>query len=76
MDDELRRHLGSLLLLAGVLLVAAGLLLRWGGFGWFGHLPGDIRYEGRDVRFWFPITSMLLVSAVLTLIVNLLRRWW
>ena len=37
-------------------------------FAWFGHLPGDIRTQA----VFFPVTSMLLVSAVLTLLVNLL----
>ena len=42
-------------------------------FGWFGHLPGDIRYESSRTRVYFPITSMLLVSAVLTLLFQLRR---
>ena len=46
-----------------------------GGFAWFGRLPGDIRIERETVHIYIPIVSMLLVSLVLTLLLNLLRRW-
>jgi hypothetical protein len=65
---------GLLILAAGVVLVAVGLLVWAGGLSWFGHLPGDLRIERGGTRVFVPITSMLLVSIVLTLLVNLLRR--
>jgi len=37
-------------------------------------LPGDIRIEKENVRFYFPITTMILVSAVLSLILYLIRK--
>ena len=58
---------------AGVLALL-GLVVYWGGFSWFGRLPGDIRYESDSTRIYFPITSMILVSLVLTLLANLARR--
>jgi hypothetical protein len=73
-------HLGRLLLAAGVILVVAGLVLLGAGrlFPWLGRLPGDIRYQGTRVRFYFPLTTMLLVSLVgsllLTLLLHLFRR--
>jgi len=39
-------------------------------------LPGDIRYESGNVRVYIPIVSMLLISLALTLIFNLLRRFF
>jgi hypothetical protein len=42
--------------------------------GWLGRLPGDLRIEGKSGVFYFPITSCLLVSALLTLVLWLLRR--
>lgn len=70
----MRASVGLLLIAIGVVLVVAG-LLAWGGMlSWFGRLPGDIRIERPGVRFYAPLTSMLLVSAVLSLIVILLRR--
>ena len=68
--------LGPVLVVVGVLLVIVG-LLAWGGLlGWFGHLPGDIRVEHGSVHVYVPIVSMLLVSVVLTLILQVIRRLW
>jgi hypothetical protein len=64
------------LIIAGLLLVGVGVLLHYlpGAFNWFGRLPGDIRIGGERGRVFIPITSMLVVSLVLTLLVNLFRR--
>jgi len=68
--------LGKILLLVGVVTALAGAILLWapGLLGWFGHLPGDIRIERENGSFYFPITSMLVVSIVLSLLVNLFFR--
>jgi hypothetical protein len=57
-------------------LVVLGLILTYapGLLGWFGHLPGDIRREGEHGSFFFPITSMLVVSIVLSILINLFFR--
>jgi len=76
------RELGKLLLLFGVILVAAGALLvfgaRPGGLPFrLGRLPGDIVIQGRSTTFYFPIVTCLLLSLVLSLVlwmVSLLRR--
>ena len=67
---------GKILLLLGMVTVLAGAILLWapGLLGWFGHLPGDIRIERDNGSFYFPITSMLIVSIVLSLLVNLFFR--
>lgn len=64
--------LGTIFVAAGVSLVVAGAIVRYapGLFSWFGHLPGDIRFETASSRVLIPLTSMLLVSAVTTDIVN------
>jgi hypothetical protein len=68
--------IGKLLVIAGVVLVLLGLVLTWapGLLGWFGHLPGDIRIEREKGSFYFPVTSMIIVSIVLTILFNLLFR--
>jgi Protein of unknown function (DUF2905) len=69
-------ELGKMLLAAGLILCAVGGLL-WLAGHWhlpFGRLPGDIKIERPNFRFYFPIATCLLVSAVVTLIVWLLRR--
>jgi hypothetical protein len=41
-----------------------------------GRLPGDIRIEGENGSFYFPITSSILVSIVLSILINLISRFW
>jgi hypothetical protein len=41
----------------------------------FGRLPGDFHYESGNFKFFFPLTSMLLVSVFLTVIINLIARF-
>jgi len=60
-------------MLIGAGVVVLGALVRFapGLFSWFGNLPGDIRLEGENSRVFIPITSMIVVSVVLTIVVNL-----
>jgi hypothetical protein len=67
---------GNILIVAGIALVVIGFAVRLGMFSWFGHLPGDIHVEGENGRFFFPITSCLVVSVGLTLLINLAARLW
>jgi ribose/xylose/arabinose/galactoside ABC-type transport system permease subunit len=63
-----------LLITLGIVLVAVGLawpLLAKVGFG---RLPGDIRFERDGFTFYFPITSGLIVSALISLVLWLLRK--
>lgn len=64
------------LIIAGLVLLVIGLTLHLapGLFNWFGRLPGDIRVEGERGRFFFPLTSMIIVSIVLSLLFTLFRR--
>jgi hypothetical protein len=70
------RELGIALAIAGAGLLALGLLLWSGAFGWFGRLPGDIRFERDGMRVYVPVVSMIVVSIVLSALVWLLRRMW
>lgn len=62
----------------GVVLVIVGLILWFGGdkLSWFGRLPGDIRVERPGFSFYFPITTMIVVSIVLTLVLSLIGRFF
>ncbi len=75
MRDVSRRLLGPLFVGAGVLIALVGLLVWAGWLQWLGHLPGDIRIERDGVRFYFPIVSMLVVSALLSLLICVVRRF-
>ena len=68
--------IGKLLMGLGFILVLIGLVVSYapGLISWFGKLPGDIRIEDQQRFVFFPITSMLLVSIILTLLVNLFFR--
>jgi hypothetical protein len=57
-----------LLIIGGVLHFAPWLL------SWFGKLPGDIRIESGRTKVFIPITSMILLSLLLTLIINIFKR--
>ena len=72
----MNRSMGLLVIVGGVVVVVVGLLIYSGWLSWFGRLPGDIRYESGGVRVYIPIVSMLLISVALTLIFNLLRRFF
>lgn len=65
---------GPVLVAIGLGLVLVGLLVWSGALAWFGRLPGDIRIERDSVRVYIPVVSMLLVSAVLSLLLYFLRR--
>ncbi|MDA1074903.1 MAG: DUF2905 domain-containing protein [Proteobacteria bacterium] len=66
--------MGNWLIAGGIILLLLGFAAKSGLLGWIGHLPGDIRIEYRNGRFYLPITSMILISVVLSLFVNLFRR--
>ena len=68
------RSLGLLLIGVGVAALVIGALVNAGAMSWFGRLPGDIRIESGNSRFYFPITSMIVISVILTVIVNVVRR--
>ena len=70
--------LGKIIVGIGVALVIVGLGIWFLGdrFGWFGSLPGDIRIEGENFRFYAPITSMIIVSIVLSVILSLIVRFF
>lgn len=68
------KDFGPWLVGIGVLVVILGGLAWAGWLSWFGRLPGDIRFTSGNTKVFIPITSMLLVSAVLTLMLSLIRR--
>jgi hypothetical protein len=68
-------ELGKLLVVVGLLLALAGLMLWSGvGRGWLGRLPGDLHYTRGGVNIYFPLMTSVLLSAVLTLLLWLLRK--
>jgi uncharacterized membrane-anchored protein YitT (DUF2179 family) len=68
---------GKYLMLFGAVVVVIGIIVYFLGdrLHWIGRLPGDIRMEKGNTRFYFPITTMILFSLLLTIILNLVRRF-
>ena len=64
------------LIILGAILLVIGAALQFAPWlvGWFGKLPGDIRIETESMKVFVPITSMLLVTLVLTLLLSFLNR--
>lgn len=63
-----------ILVTLGILFLAAGLLWPWLAKLGLGRLPGDIRIESESGGFYFPITTCIVISVVLSLIVWFIRR--
>ncbi|MGQ9927587.1 MAG: DUF2905 domain-containing protein [Chloroflexaceae bacterium] len=69
--------IGRWLIGIGVTLVGLGLLfLVLGRVPWLGRLPGDIVIERPGLTIYIPLGTMLLLSLVLTLLANLIGRFW
>lgn len=66
--------MNRLLIIFGTILIVAGLIWPWLRRMPLFHLPGDIVIDRPGFKFFFPLTSMLLISAVISLLSWLFRR--
>ena len=68
---------GKYIIVAGMLIVIAGVLIYFfhSYFRWIGKLPGDISIEKENFRFYFPVATMILISIIVTLSVNIIKRF-
>jgi H+/Cl- antiporter ClcA len=64
------------LIIVGIIIVVIGLIMYAFGdkLDWFGNLPGDIKIKKEHFRFYAPITSMILLSALVTLILWIIHK--
>jgi hypothetical protein len=67
---------GKYVIIAGVLIVLLGVLIYFfhDRLTWIGRLPGDIRIEKENFKFYFPVTTMIIFSLVITIIIQLIKR--
>jgi hypothetical protein len=72
------QNLGKSIVVIGSILLVIGLILWFAGnkFSWFGNLPGDIKVKSENFSFYMPITTMILVSIVLSIILWLIRKFF
>lgn len=68
------RDMGLLLMVGGLVILIVGAVLFFGGGFGLGKLPGDIRIQRENFSFYFPITTSIIISVVLTLIFMLVSR--
>lgn len=71
----MEKETGKIIMLIGGVLTLAGLMWYFLGdrLNWIGRLPGDIRVERENVKFYFPLTTMLLASLIINLLIRLFR---
>ena len=68
-------ELGRALIVLGIAIVVLGVLFAFGGrIPWLGHLPGDIYIQRGRFSFYFPITTCIVVSALISLVLYHFRR--
>jgi len=69
---------GKWIIIAGIVIAVIGILIYFfhDKLNWFGKLPGDIRVEKENFRFYFPITTMIIISIVLTILVNIFKKFF
>nr|WP_282550592.1 DUF2905 domain-containing protein [Halonatronomonas betaini] len=67
--------MGRLIIGIGFLLIIIGLVILSDIelFSWFGNLPGDIRIERDNFNFYFPITTMVILSIILNLVLRIIN---
>ncbi len=68
---------GKYIIIIGAIVIVVGVIIYFfhDKLNWIGKLPGDIRIEKENFKFYFPLTTMLLLSLAVTLILNLIRKW-
>jgi uncharacterized protein HemY len=68
---------GKYIILGGVVLIVLGIIIYFfhDKLHWVGRLPGDIRIERANFKFYFPITTMIIFSLLATAIIFVIKRW-
>ncbi len=65
-----------IMLIGGAVVVIGGVIYFFHDkLHWIGHLPGDIRIERENFRFYFPITTMILASVIVTVVLSIVRKF-
>lgn len=69
---------GKWIIAAGILIVIVGIIIYFfhDKLNWLGKLPGDISVEKENFRFYFPITTMIILSVLLTILINILKKFF
>jgi hypothetical protein len=69
------KETANIIIILGIVLILAGILMRFTPiFKYFGKLPGDIRLEKDNFCFYFPITSLILISVIINILFRIFRK--
>ncbi|MCW8931967.1 MAG: DUF2905 domain-containing protein [Gammaproteobacteria bacterium] len=68
--------MGKWIMIIGAILFALGAILHFApwALNWFGKLPGDIQIEKERSSIFFPIKSMIIISIIISILINLFKR--
>jgi H+/Cl- antiporter ClcA len=68
---------GKYIIAGGIFIVIAGILIYFfhDHLKWLGKLPGDIRIEKDNFRFYFPVVTMIILSVIITIVINIFKRF-
>ncbi|MEO6814059.1 MAG: DUF2905 domain-containing protein [Ginsengibacter sp.] len=74
----MNQQTGKYIFIAGIFIVIAGILIYFfhNYFKWIGKLPGDIRIKNENFSIYFPIVTMIIFSVLITVIVNIIKRFF
>lgn len=72
----MNQQTGKYILVAGIIIVAVGIIIYFfhDYLKWIGRLPGDIRIAKQNFRFYFPLTTMIIFSVIITVIIAILKK--
>jgi len=69
---------GKWIMLAGIIIILVGIVIYFfhDKLNWLGRLPGDIRIEKGNTRFYFPVVTMIIISVLLSLFISIIKRFF
>lgn len=72
----MNQQTGKYILIAGLCIVGVGVVIYFfhDYLKWIGRLPGDLRVEKENFRFYFPITTMIIFSVILTVVISIIKK--
>jgi uncharacterized membrane protein len=67
---------GKTLIIVGIIFILLGITFSFfkAYTGWFGNLFGDISYKTKNIHFYMPLTTMIIISVFLTIILNIISK--
>ena len=71
-------EIGKYIILFGAVIIVIGIVVYFfhDKLHWIGNLPGDIKIKKENFRFYFPITTMILFSVLLTIAIRIIKRFF